>query len=73
MTREEALARQLAEDSGFDPDELGAEEDMFRFKDGVTAIPDAHFIRPIWTFYAYEAKQTLARVANLPASEDAHG
>lgn len=65
---ETTLARQLAEDDGFDPDHLGTDHVMAS-RNGITAIPHADFVRPIWQLYLYDARKTLQRVDNLRKNE----
>lgn len=69
---EEALARHMAEDRGFDPDALGTEWQMFS-RDGISVLPEKTYVLPIWMFYVNEARKTLARVADLQKSENANG
>lgn len=70
--KEKIFARQLAEDNGFWPDDPGTEVQL-RSNDGITVLPSAGFIHPIWYLYLAEARRTLERVANLPADESVDG
>jgi hypothetical protein len=60
----ERLARHMATKRGFYPDDMGTEMQMWS-NDGVTVMPSPDFVRPIWTFYANEAREILRQVAEL--------